>query len=153
MSLRRLPAAFLATALLPAACGSGDDLAAMSPTDVKQQVERYAGQTLAASGVAAFVQAAANVTGCPRDKGRGLSDPGEAFYVQGIYSLPVAADQLAATSARVRDQWQRNGYTVSSAATPTDVSATATDAYRLDLTADQPVGLRLSIASPCYRPS
>lgn len=151
MSPRRPLAVLLLLALT--ACGDGDDLAAMSPTDVKQQVERYAGQTLAASGMASYVNSAANVTGCPRDNGRSLSDPDEAFYVQGIYSLPVPADQVTATVGKVRDQWQRNSYTLTSTATPTGLSATATDAYRLELTPDEPIGLRLSIASPCYRPT
>jgi hypothetical protein len=152
MSHRRLPAALILLALT--ACGSGsDDLAAMPQTGVKQQVERYAGQTLAASGMAAFLDSAANVTGCPRDNGRSLADPDDAFYVQGIYSLPVPADQLTTTVGMVRDLWQRNGFTLASATTPTSLSATATDAYRLDLTALEPIGLRLNIASPCYRPA
>ncbi|WP_433384529.1 hypothetical protein ACQPZX_23960 [Actinoplanes sp. CA-142083] len=152
MSRRRLLPVLVLVVVL-SGCGDGDDLATMSQTDVKQQVERYAGQTLTASGAAAFVDSAANVTGCPRDNGRSLADPDEAFYVQGLYSLPVPADQVTATIGKVRDQWQRNGYSISSTATPTELSATATDAYRLDLTANPPIGLRLSIASPCYRPS
>jgi hypothetical protein len=145
------PALALALALAVAACGSGDDLAKLPQTAVKQQVERYAGSTLAASGQAGYRQSAADVTGCPRDNGKGLSDPDDAYYVQGSYDLPVPTGDLAATMDEIRAQWQRSGYTLASATT--GVSATTPDAYRMDLTTGPADALSLSIASPCYRPA
>jgi len=149
MSRLRPPILLLALAL-PACGGTGSDLPVLPKDAVRTQVEQYAGITLAASGVATFSESAANVTGCPRDNGRGLSDPDDEYYVQGLYQLPVPASQQTATLDKIRDEWQRNGYTLASAASPAGVSATTTDNYRLDLTAGQ--GVRLSIASPCYRP-
>jgi hypothetical protein len=149
MSRLRPPALLLVLAL--AACGGGGSDLPMLPKDaVRTQVEQYAGITLAASGVGTFSEAAANVTGCPRDNSRGMSDPDKEYYVQGIYQLPVPADQQAATLDKIRGEWQRNGYTLASPASATEVSATTNDNYRFDLTGGQ--GLRLSIASPCYRP-
>lgn len=135
---------------LPGCGGGGSDLPVLPEDAVRTQVEQYAGITLAASGVATFSESAANVTGCPRENGRGLSDPDDEYYVQGSYRLPVPAGEQAATLGKIRDEWQRNGYTPASAASPTEVTAATNDNYRLDLTADQ--GVRLSIASPCYRP-
>jgi len=149
MSRLRPPVLVLALAL--AGCGGGgSDLPVLPKDAVQAQVEQYAGITLAASGVGTFSESAANVTGCPRDNGRGLSDPDDEYYVQGIYRLPVRADQQVATLDKIRDEWQRNGYTLASAASPAEVNAVTNDNYRLDLTTDQ--GVRLSIASPCYRP-
>jgi len=152
MSRRRPFALLLAPAFALAGCGGagGSDLPVLPKDAVRAQVEQYAGITLAASGVGTFSEAAANVTGCPRDNGRGLSDPAEEYYVQGLYRLPVGADQQTATLEKIRDEWQRNGYTMASAASPAEVGARTNDNYNLDLTAEQ--GLRLSIASPCYRP-
>ena len=151
MSRLRPLALLLAPALALAGCGGGgSDLPVLPQDAVRTQVEQYAGITLAASGVATFSESAANVTGCPRDNGRGLSDPDEEYYVQGIYRLPVSAGQEAPTLEKIRDEWQRNGYKLASVASSTELSAATSDNYRLDLTADQ--GLRLSIASPCYRP-
>ncbi|MCU7722429.1 hypothetical protein ODJ79_01750 [Actinoplanes sp. KI2] len=147
---RLRPLALVLVLALPGCGGGGSDLPVLPKDAVQTQVEQYAGITLAASGAGTFSESAANVTGCPRDNGRGLSDPDEEYYVQGIYRLPVAAAQLTATLDKIRDEWQRNGYTLASAASPTEVSATTNDNYRFDLTAEQ--GLRLSIASPCYRP-
>jgi hypothetical protein len=149
--LALLLAPALALSLAVAGCGGdGSDLPVVPQDAVRTQVEQYAGITLAASGVATFSESAANVTGCPRDDGRGLSDPDDQYYVQGIYRLPVSSGQQAATLDRIRDEWQRNGYALASAASSTEVGAATNDGYHLDLTAGQ--GLRLSIASPCYRP-
>lgn len=152
---RRTPVVLLtlALAVAPAACGSGDDLAKLPQTAVKQQVERYAGSTLAASGQATYRQSAANVTGCPRDNGKGLSDPDDAYYVQGSYDLPVPTGDPAATVDKIRAQWQQSGYTLATATSATGVSATTPDDYRMDLTTAQADSLSLSIASPCYRPA
>jgi hypothetical protein len=127
-------------ALAVAACGSGDDLPVVPQQTAKQQVERYAGVTLAASGAAAFTESAANVTGCPKENGR-PADPDERYYIQGIYRMPAGAD----TAARVRDEWQRDGYTMASQGV--GVEATTPDDFRLGLD-----GGRLLIESPCYRP-
>src|SRR5512138_266084 len=129
----------VALGLGPAGCGGGNsDLPVLPPDAVQTQVEQYAGITLAASGAGTFSEAAANVTGCPRDQGRGLSDPAEEYYVQGLYRLPVPADRQTATLAKIRDEWRRNGYTMAPAASPGSsaspgaVSAKTNDNYRLD---------------------
>ena len=144
--------ALLVVPMVLAGCGGGDDLPAMSQKDATTKVENYAGITLAASGIAVFSESAANVTGCPRDNGRGISDPDDMFYVQGIYRLTVPAGQEAATLEKVRGEWQRNGYTLESAGTSAEVGATTGDTYRLELSAGQPPGVLLLISSPCYRP-
>src|SRR5512138_1217800 len=44
--------ALLVAPMVPAGCGGGDDLPAMSQKDATTKVENYAGITLAASGIA-----------------------------------------------------------------------------------------------------
>jgi len=147
---RLRPLVLLLALALPGCGGGGSDLPVLPQDAVRAQVEQYAGITLAASGVGTFSESAANVTGCPRDNGRGLSDPDEEYYVQGSYQMPAPTGRQTAILDKIRDEWQRNGYTLASAASPTEVTATTSDNFHLDLTADQ--GVRLSIASPCYRP-
>ncbi|WP_433291045.1 hypothetical protein ACQP2F_24475 [Actinoplanes sp. CA-030573] len=148
--MRRLLTLGLVIGALSAGCsggGGGGDLPAMPQKTIKDQVQLYAGITLAASGVATFTRSATNVTGCPQGHGR-LSDPDETFYVQGLYLLTVPDGQEAATLAKVGDEWRRDGYTVGSPATAAaGLHATTPDHYTLDLAPD----LRLSIASQCFR--
>jgi hypothetical protein len=141
-------------ALLALTACSGDDLATMSQDKAKQQVQLYAGITLTSSGVAAFSQSAANVTGCPRDGGK-LSDPDKTFYIRGSYQMIVPADRQAEVLGKVRDEWQRNGYTIDGTRSdpPGDggeIRAVTGDAYEMRLAGGVPA-MQLLITSPCYR--
>jgi hypothetical protein len=147
--------ATLAIGLTACTTKGNDDVQTKAPDQATSEVKQYAETTRTAIGAGAFTQANENVTPCEGRAGE-LSDPEDVYYVQGNYQLLVPADQQADTLAKAREQWERDGHTITKERSfgpdgTGEVSASSSDGHTLTLSSGQPPAMLLLVASPCYR--
>jgi hypothetical protein len=156
---RSLTAAVCALILTLSGCGDdlaqGEDVKTLAEADATRQVQQYADQIVTLIGNTNLTNPAVSAAPCEGKAGK-LSE--DIYTVQGVYQLPLPAEQHLTTLARVRDAWRDQGYTITEDRTfPSNDGGTLTadnptDGYRLDLTSTSPATMvRLLIHSACYR--
>ncbi|MDG4791223.1 hypothetical protein O7626_35905 [Micromonospora sp. WMMD1102] len=153
---RTVLAAGLAGVLL-AGCGSGrngDDMREVNQADASELVEGYGRQVFGA--VHAPAQGLDPIPN-PCDGSFGEVS-GTVYSMVGHGQIPVPAAEQVGTLARLRDHWQRHGYSVEEdrvfpdGRTGTVAVRNPVDGVRIRVTSTEPPTMfALMISTPCYR--
>jgi hypothetical protein len=135
-------------------CGTfGDDVESKNKDDVKAVVRQ---QAATVAGMVRSGNLQEKVVGDYPCTGKLGESNDRVYTVQGIFGIPLAADQQVATINRIRETWTAQGWTVTGEITndprrgnvtfrtkPDDYSIQLLTAPGLDM-------LNVSINSPCY---